>query len=264
MPPHARAAALAALLALGGAGLAPAPAAAQTAGALAEPGAMDPEERAILRSEIRRYLLDHPEVIMEAIEALETRRRAVEAEAEADLVARLAAELTDDGYSFVAGNPEGDVTVVEFIDYQCGFCKRAHPETRALLEADPGVRLVVKEFPILGPASRTAAEAALAAIDQEGGRLYPAFNDALMAHEGRLSDDAVWEIAEDVGLDVRRLKRDAKSDAVQGMIERTYALARALRIEGTPTFVIGDRVVRGYVPLERMREAVAEARSDRG
>lgn len=247
-------------------GLAAPPALAQdTATPLSAPGAsMDPEERALLRSEIRGYLLEHPEVIMEAIEVLERRRRAAENEAEADLVARLAPELFDDGYSFVAGNPDGDVTVVEFIDYQCGFCKRAHPEVRTLIESDPGLRYVVKEFPILGPASRTAAEAALAAMRQDDGRRYLAFNDALMAHDGQLDGDAVWQIADEVGLDVDRLRRDAASDEVASMIDRTYSLARALRIEGTPTFVIGDRLVRGYVPLDRMRATVAEVRAEEG
>ena len=237
-----------------------APAAAQ---GLAD-GPLEAEERALLRSEVRRYLLEHPEVIMEAIQVLEQRRRDAESAAEADLVARLADEIFEDGYSYVAGNPDGDITVVEFLDYQCGYCKRAHPEVRELVESDPGLRYVIKEFPILGPASLTAARAAMAAMEQDDGRRYLAFNDALMEHEGRLTDAAVWEIAGEVGLDVARLREDAASDAIAGRIDRTRSLARALNIEGTPTFVIGDRLVRGYVPLERMRDAVAEARAEEG
>lgn len=238
------------------AGLAAAPAQAQIE--------MEPEERSLLRSEVRRYLLEHPEVIMEAIEVLEARRREAETLADRDLVARHQEALWNDGFSYVAGNPEGDVTVVEFLDYNCGFCKRAHDEVRELIETDPGLRYVVKEFPILGPSSRLAAQAALAATMQDEGRRYLAFNDALMSHQGQLSERAVFDYADDVGLDVRQLRRDMELPEVSERIARTQRLARSLRIEGTPSFVIGGQLVRGYVPLERMREAVARERAERG
>ncbi|MEM6441262.1 MAG: DsbA family protein [Pseudomonadota bacterium] len=225
---------------------------------------MPPEERSLLRSEVRRYLLEHPEIIMEAIEVLEARRREAELMADRDLVVRYRDELWADGYSFVAGNPEGDVTVVEFLDYNCGFCKRAHDEVRELIETDPGLRYVVKEFPILGPSSRVAAQAALAATYQDEGRRYLAYNDALMSHQGQLSERAVFDYADDVGLDVRQLRRDMERPEIAERIARTQGLARALRIEGTPSFVIGGQLVRGYVPLDRMREAVARERAERG
>lgn len=238
------------------AAVAPAPALAQAE--------MDPEERALLRSEVRRYLLEHPEIIMEAIEVLEARRREAETMADRDLVARHMEALWNDGFSYVAGNPEGDVTVVEFLDYNCGFCKRAHDEVRELIETDPGLRYVVKEFPILGPSSRLAAQAALAATMQDEGRRYLAFNDALMSHQGQLSERAVFDYADDVGLDVRRLRQDMELPEVSERLAQTHGLARALRIEGTPSFVIGGQLVRGYVPLDRMREAVARERAERG
>lgn len=225
---------------------------------------MPPEERALLRSEVRRYLLEHPEIIMEAIEVLETRRREAERMADRDLVTRHLEELHEDGFSFVAGNPEGDVTVVEFLDYNCGYCKRAHDEVRELIETDPGLRYVVKEFPILGPSSRLAAQAALASTYQQDGRRYLAFNDALMSHQGQLSERAVFDYADEVGLDVRQLRRDMERPEIGERLARTLGLARALRIEGTPSFVIGGQLVRGYVPLERMREAVARERAERG
>jgi protein-disulfide isomerase len=225
---------------------------------------VDPEDRAVLRAEIRKYLLENPEVIMEAIQVLEQRRKAAEAASDQDLVAENAEALFEDGHSHVAGNPDGDVTVVEFIDYNCGYCKRAHEDVRTLVETDPGLRYIVKEFPILGPGSVTASRAALAARRQQDGRLYMAFNDALMRHRGSLNDAAVWRIAGEVGLDVAQLRADADDPEIQESIQANYELAQALKIEGTPTFVIGDRLVRGYVPLDRLRETVAEEREEAG
>lgn len=243
--------------------LAHAPAAsAQTA--LSDAMQLDPEGRALLRSEIRKYLLEHPEVIMEAVKVLEDRRVEAEATEARDLVADNAAEIFQDGYSHVAGNPDGDVTVVEFIDYNCGYCKKAHSDVRELVESDPNLRYVVKEFPILGPSSITAAKAALASRAQQDGRLYMAFNDALMGHRGALSDEQVWLIAEDVGLDVEALKAEAETAEIKSQIDRTYALAKKLEIQGTPTFVIGDELVRGYAPIDHMRDVVAAARERQG
>lgn len=217
------------------------------------------EAREALRTEIRAYLMEHPEVIAEAIGELEKRRKAAEAAKEADLVADLRSEIGDDGYSHVMGDPEGDVTVVEFLDYNCGYCKRAHEEVTSLVRIDGNIRYVVKEFPILGPGSRVAAEVAMAALEQDPDA-YEELHDELMRHRGRLDDAAVWKMAEEAGLDMDRLRADAASEDVKTKIARTYALAKRLRIEGTPTFVIGDRVVRGYVPLATLQEEVAAAR----
>ena len=257
IPPRFRPLAVLLLAGALAAPLAPAPAAAQA------PLEMAPEDRAVLRAEVRRYLLEHPEVILEAVQVFEERRRLAEAEAEAEMLAARRAELEDDGYSVVTGNPEGDLTVVEFVDYNCGFCRRAHPHTRALIEADPGVRYVIKEFPILGAESVAAARAAVAASLQDEDK-YLAFNDAMMRHDARLDEAAVWAIARRVGLDPDRLRRDAAGDEVSARLARTADLARSLGIEGTPSFVIGDRVERGMLTLEQLEARVAEARSQGG
>ncbi len=225
---------------------------------------MAPEERAVLRAEMRKYLLEHPEVVMEALRVLENRRKQASAEAESNIVAANADALFADGYSYVAGNPEGDVTVVEFMDYNCGYCKRAHGDVKTLLETDPGVRLVIKEFPILGPSSRTASEAALAALEQNGGDRYLAFSDALMSNRGTLEEETIWRLAEEAGLDLDKLRADAASDLVRDRIARNYAVARTLKIEGTPTFVIGDKIVRGFVPLKELRRQIAAQRERNG
>lgn len=226
--------------------------------------AISATERESMRAEIRAYLLEHPEVIMEAIQVLEVRRKEAEAAAEAGLLSSIADELHDDGYSYVAGNPDGDITVVEFTDYNCGYCKKAHNDVKALIRMDPNVRLVIKEFPILGPASRAASEAAMAAMRQQGGDAYLAFNDLLMKNRGALDEAAIYRLAERAGLDAGLLRSDARDPKIAENIARTYALAQKLRIEGTPTFVIGDQVVRGFVPLKDLQAAIAAQRAQKG
>ncbi len=221
---------------------------------------MKPEERGVLRSEIRAYLLEHPEVLMEALQVLEARRKEAAETAALSMISDNADEIYNDGYSFVGGNPDGDITMVEFLDYNCGYCKKSHTEVKTLLELDGEIRFVVKEFPILGPTSRTAAQAAMASLRQDGGLNYARFSDALMSNRGTLTDEQIWELAAQSGLDVDKLRADAESPEIQAELQQTYELARKLQINGTPAFVIGDKMVRGYLPLEDMMQTVAEAR----
>ena len=228
---------------------APAPAAAE---------GLSQEARTALRSEIRDYLMENPEVIMEALRELEKRRRTAEQAAEKDLVADLKSELTDDGYSHVAGAADGDVTVVEFLDYNCGYCKRAHEDVKALVRMDGNIRYVIKEFPILGEGSMTASRAAMAA--QLQGADYYEFHDALMSHRGRIDMNVVERLARASDVDVDRMKADMDDPKITERILRNRKLAQQLRIEGTPTFVIGGKVVRGYVPLQKLEEEVKAVR----
>lgn len=210
---------------------------------------------------VRAYILEHPEIIIEAMDVLESRQKQAQTAADRHLVTQLREELVNDGYSYAAGNPEGDVTVIEFADYRCGYCKKAHDGVKALLDADPNVRLVIKEFPILGPDSTLAARAAMAAIGQ-GGAKYMAFNDLMMRHRGDLNRDAIIRLAREAGLDSAKMEADMEDPAIAANIQRTYALARRLDISGTPGFVIGDRIVRGFIPYDSLRELVEEARGE--
>jgi protein-disulfide isomerase len=157
----------------------------------------------------------------------------------------------------VGGNPDGDVTLVEFFDYNCGYCKRVMPAVEAVAEADPNLRIVYKEFPILSEGSMIAARAALASRAQD---LYEPFHEALMGFEGRIGESEVFAIAEGVGLDVEQLREDMGSDAVTAEIAANMDLARALQINGTPAFVVGDQVIPGAVPQAQLESAIAEAR----
>lgn len=221
---------------------------------------MTEEEREAFRAEVRAYLLENPEVLMEAISVLEERRAKAQAAGDADLVAANADALFEDENSWVGGNPEGDVTVVEFLDYRCGYCKRAHPQVAELIESDGNIRLIVKEFPILGEQSVTASRFAIAVRMLEGDAAYRQVNNALMALRGKVTEAALSQLAAEVGLDFDTVAERMESPEVTQIIAGNRALGQRLRINGTPSFVFGDRMVRGYVPLEKMRDIVEKQR----
>jgi protein-disulfide isomerase len=171
-----------------------------------------------------------------------------------------AEEIFDDGYSWVGGNPDGDVTLVEFIDYRCGYCRRAHDEVNELVENDGDIRLVIKEFPILGPDSLASSRFAIATKQVAGDEAYHAAKEALIRMTGEVNEVTLTRLAESLGLDADEILLQMQSPDVDEVIARTRALAQRLGISGTPTFVLPDRMVRGYVPLENMREIVADVR----
>ena len=140
----------------------------------------------------------------------------------------------------ILGNPKGDVTIVEFFDYACPFCKAAEPRVEALLTADKGVRLEVKEFPVLGPDSAAASRAALAAARQNK---YAVFHQRLLLQKGRLSEDLIVRVAREVGLDVARLKKDMADPTIAAQIQANLKLASDIHVKGTPTFIVDDRFV---------------------
>ena len=209
---------------------------------------------------VKEYLLREPEVLYEALQELQRRRDAAEAERQKQLLGEHRAALVASPDDPVLGDPAGDPTLVEFIDYRCGYCRSMAPALRALLESDRRLRLVIKEFPILGPDSTTAARAALAAKKQ--GR-YAELHWALLQARD-LSEPAVLELARKQGLDVERLARDMRSAEVERVIERSRALADALGIGGTPAFVIGDTLIPGAAPVARLAELIAKARRPGG
>lgn len=207
---------------------------------------------------IQDYILDNPEIITKAITALQARQReAEERGTKAALVANRS-RLSNDPTSPVGGNPNGDVTLIEFFDYRCGVCKRVHPIVAKLVDDDRKIRRVYKEWPILGPASLVAARAALASRKQ--GK-YIVFHNAMMEARGRLDQAAVMRIAKRVGLDTTQLARDMDGPGISRVLQRNFALAEALKLTGTPSFVIGDTLLRGGRDLATMRKLVAEARA---
>ncbi len=225
---------------------------------------MSDNERAILRAEIRDYLLENPEVLMEAIAVLEERNAAESATNDSAMLERHNAAIFDDGYSFVGGNPDGDVTIVEFLDYRCGYCKRAFPAVEELIASDGNIRLVVKEFPILGEQSVLASQYAIAAKMIEGDTAYKAIHDALMVHKGGVNEGFLARTSRQLGLNHGAIAVKMESDEVAEIIKTNRALAQSLKIQGTPSFIMGDNFVRGFVELDQMRAIVEGIRAEQG
>ena len=225
---------------------------------------MTAEERDIFRSEIRDYLLENPEVLMEAIAVLEQRRAEEAALAELKMLENNRDAIYNDGFSFVGGNPEGDVTIVEFLDYRCGYCKRAHPLVKELLATDGGIRYIVKEFPILGEESELASRYAIATKMLAGDEAYAELHDKLMEWSGPVNAGALGRISSDISIDHAAIVAHMNSDEVTEIIATNRALAQRLQIQGTPSFVMGDAFVRGFVELPQMRSMVEAVRRDQG
>lgn len=221
---------------------------------------MSKAERESFRQEVRQYLLENPEVIYDAIQILQKRREDAAATADRDLVKVNAEAIFDDGHSWSSDSTDTDITVVEFLDYRCGYCKRAHPEVEEMLERDPRIKLVVKEFPILGPDSVTAGRMAIAALEIDPSK-YRALSDALMTFRGELTESAAYQIAASIGYDVARLKTVAAEERVSDRLNKNYQLAQKLGIQGTPAFIIGEQIIRGFLPVDDMMAVVGQERA---
>lgn len=216
-----------------------------------------PGDQTALGKSIRDYLLANPEVLVEAMQELE-RKQDGQRDATAQKVIREQQdELFHDAGNPVDGNPNGDVVIVEFNDYQCPYCKRAHLAMKSVVAADGKVKVIYKDLPILGEASKIAALAALASVKQ--GKHLPLHN-ALMEFNGKLDRDKIIEIAASVGIDRAQLEKDMEDPGLKQIIERNLALASDLGVRGTPAFVVGKQFVPGAVDAAALKQLIAEAR----
>lgn len=204
-------------------------------------------------------ILENPQIVMDAVAILREREAEAQAASAAETLANQRDLLERDTNAPVLGNPDGDVTVIEFFDYNCPYCRRAKPTIEGLIAADPNVRVVFREFPILGDDSVLAARAALAARAQDK---YEEFHWALMGLSGRINEAQIMQIAGELELDVPQLQADMESDAVSVHIETSLSLAQSLGITGTPSFVVGETILPGLVDQARLEELVSELRSD--
>jgi len=240
---------------------------------------------------VRAYLLENPHVIMEAVGVLQQREDAAAAMADQDIIAAQMDALTNDGFSWVGGNPDGDITVVEFMDYRCGYCKKAHPEVESLLSADGNIRFIVKEFPILGEQSILGSQFAIAAhivagddaykavefpiLGEQsilgsqfaiaahivaGDDAYKAVHDTLMSYNGEITAESLSRLADSLDLDGAAILAKLDDPEVVRRISENRALGKALDISGTPTFVVQNQMVRGYVPAEQLQKMVDQLR----
>lgn len=225
-------------------------------------GAMTDAERQAFRAEVRAYLLDNPEVLMEAINILDQRQQAAAADADTALATANRDALMNDGFSYVGGNPNGDITLVEFLDYRCGYCRKAHDEVAELVRSDGNIRFVVKEFPILGPQSTLSSQFAIAVQQLHGDDVYFQVHEALMAMQAEATPESLTRLATSFGLDPAPIMDRMTSPEVAKIIQANHALGQTMKITGTPTFVLEDQMLRGYLPLAQMRQVVDQVRTE--
>jgi len=222
---------------------------------------MSAAERALLQKEIRLYLLENPEIIMEAVEVLRAKEQQAAIQSDFELVKKHKKAIFEDGFSFIGGNPNGDITLVEFVDYRCGYCKKAHNEVEKLLSTDGNIRFVIKEFPILGDDSLVLSKFALAVKIVHGDEMYKLAHDILIKMKSPPSEKAFDQIMSNLNLDAKLVESAMESNEVNGMIAYTRTLAERLKISGTPTFVMNDELIRGFVPFDALISIVDNKRN---
>ncbi len=223
--------------------------------------AMTDAERTAFRAEVRAYLLENPDVLVEAMNVLQAREQAAAAEKEKLIVTDNHDAIFNDTASWVGGNPDGDVTVVEFLDYRCGYCRKAWQEVDELVKSDGNIRFVMKEFPILGEQSVISSRFAIAVLQLHGAEAYATTHDALIALRADATPESLERLAGDLGYDWGAVAARMDAPEVTSVIEANHALAQKLDISGTPTFVVDGTMVRGYLPLDGMRQIIADERA---
>lgn len=215
------------------------------------------EEKAAIKDVVKEYLLENPSIIREALEELERKQAEQERARQQKLISENQDLLTNPDYSFVAGNKDGDITVIEFFDYNCPYCRQSLRDIVKLIDNDKNVKVVLKEYPILGEASKDASLAALAARKQ--GK-YMEYHTALLSAKGRLNKKAILRIAGETGLDVDKLQEDMASKEIEETLQKNIDAGIKLGINGTPTFIFNDHVVPQVLPYEAMQQVIAKLR----
>jgi protein-disulfide isomerase len=245
--PLLRAAALAGTL-----GIAPA--------ALAQSTVFTEPQRRAIGEIVKEYLLKNPEVLQDVMAELEKRQAEQQRVAQASALKESRQTLLNAPHSIVAGNPSGDVTLVEFFDYNCGYCKRALADVRTLVKTDPKLRLVMKDFPVLGPDSVEASRVSLAVKNQiQGDKLFD-YHVRVMETRGRVNGERAIAVAKEMGLDMARLQKDMEAPDIRSALQENVGLGDKLGLTGTPAFIVGDEVIAGAVGLEPLKKVVAGVR----
>src|SRR5580692_1712473 len=218
-------------------------------------------QRSDIEAIVKNYLISHPEVLEEAMNELSKRQTAEESAKHEASVAKNAEEIFNSPRGVVLGNKDGDVTFVEFFDYNCGYCKRAMADMLDLLKNDPKLKVVLKEFPVLSEGSVEAAKVAVAVRMQDPtGKKYLDFHQKLLGGRGPADKARAMAAAKDAGLDMARLEKDMAGPEVKATIEENFKLAESMGMNGTPSYVIGKQVVVGAIGLDGLKEKIGVAR----
>jgi protein-disulfide isomerase len=236
-----------------------APSAAGAEESSAAAGGITPEQRQAIEAIIEDYIADHPEVVVNALRAYQAQVQKEEQQQAEAALQEVEDELLNDPGTPVAGNPDGDVTIVEFFDYNCGYCKQVLPSIQTLLETDDDVRYVFKEFPILGAGSVAASRAALAVWNLEPEKYLP-FHVALMSARGSPGEAQILDLAERVGVDPVALQTEIQKPEIEDKLRANIALGQRINVKGTPAFIINGEIIPGAVSLDALRELVSAAR----
>jgi protein-disulfide isomerase len=220
------------------------------------------DQRGEIERIVKEYLLSHPELLQDVMAELEKRQSAADTEKHQTAIKEYSAAIFTSPRQITLGNAQGDVTIVEFFDYNCGYCKRAMNDMLELLKTDAKLRFVLKEFPVLGEGSVQAAQVAAAVRmqDKSGGKKYLEFHQKLLGGRGQADKTRALAMAKEAGFDIARIEKDISSDEVKAQLEESFKLAEALGLNGTPSYVVGSDVVVGAVGLNTLREKVNTAR----
>jgi protein-disulfide isomerase len=216
-----------------------------------------PDQKKEIEAIVHDYLKAHPEMLIDAIQAADDKLKAEEKDKATQALAAHRQEVFNDPASPVGGNPNGNVTLVEFFDYRCPYCKQVQPALEKLVTDDHQLRFVFKEFPVLGPDSQVAARVALAARKQ--GK-YDAFHRAMMGTAGHIDEGVIMKVAASVGLDMDKLKQDMKSLDIDKQLQANLDLGKTLDLDGTPSFIVGDTIVPGAISADDLKQLIADAR----
>ena len=220
-----------------------------------------PDQRHEIENIVKDYLMAHPQLLQDVINELDKQQKEAAAEKARTNIKTNNATLFNSPHEVVLGNPHGNVTMVEFFDYNCGYCKRAMSDMLDLLKTNPNLKFVLKEFPVLGEGSVEAAHVAVAARMQDvTGKKYIEFHQKLLGGRGAADKARALAVAKDVGFDMARIEKDMGSDEVKKTIDESMKLAEALGVNGTPSYVVGDEVVVGAVGLDALKEKLAAER----
>jgi protein-disulfide isomerase len=230
--------------------------------AQAQTQSFSPAQRGEIETILRDYLMNHPELLQDVMAELDKRQNLADAEKHREGVKQHAQIIFSSPRQITLGNPQGDVTVVEFFDYNCAFCKKAMADMTDLMKGDGKVKFVLKEFPVLGEGSTQAAQVAVAVRmqDKTGGKKYLEFHQKLLGGRGQADKARAMAVAKEVGLDMARLEKDMASDEVKNTLQESFTIAEALGLNGTPSYVVGSDVVIGAVGLPALKERVNSTR----
>jgi len=221
-----------------------------------------PDQRGEIEKIVREYLLNNPQLLQEVMSELEKRQAQADAEKHRAAIKEHAEIIFNSPRQVTLGNPKGDVTFVELFDYNCGYCKRALTDMLDLMKADPNIKVVLKEFPVLGEGSTQAAQVAVAVRmqDKTGGKKYLEFHQKLLTRRGSADKAGAIAVAKEIGLDMARLEKDMASEEVKTTLAESFKIAEAIGLNGTPSYVIGGEAVIGAVGLATLKERVNMAR----